>query len=258
MPTELHQPRDVRSDLAVLYLHGGAYVLGSGRAYRHLVSRLAAALGAPVWVPDYRLAPEHPFPAALDDALAAYTAVAAAEPNPIAIVGDSAGGGLALAVARTAVRRGFRPRLFWGLICPWVDLTVDAARHRQGGTRDPMITRRFLEAGAQAYAADRSRDDPQISPISGDLSALPPVVIDLCSDDLIVDDGRRLARGIEAAGGVVDSHEYVGMWHVFHLMAGLLPAADGAVVALGGRIDRLAAHNVESTVKDPRPEEMPK
>jgi epsilon-lactone hydrolase len=239
MAAELHQPQHPRSDLAVLYLHGGAYVLGCARAYRHLVSRLSRALRAAVWVPDYRLAPEHPFPAALDDAVEAYTAMVESGHPRIVIAGDSAGGGLALALADELARRGLPAPLALALICPWVDLTFDGSRQRQESSRDPVLSRWFLEAGARAYADGSTRADPRISPLLADLSRLPPVVVDVCSDDPLAIDGRRLVRRIEAAGGVVNSYEYTDTWHVFHLLAGVLPAADTAICVLASRIDQL-------------------
>lgn len=236
---ELHRPQRSRSDLAVLYPHGGAYVLGCASAYRHLVSRLSRALCAPVWVPDYRLAPEHPFPAALDDAVEAYAAMVESGHTRIVIAGDSAGGGLALALAEEVARRGLPAPAALALICPWVDLTSDGTRRRPDNSRDPVLSRWFLEAGARAYAEGSARTDPRISPLLADLSRLPPVVIDVCSDDPLVIEGRRLVRGIVAVGGVVDSYEYADTWHVFHLLAGLLPAADTAIHVLASRIDQL-------------------
>jgi epsilon-lactone hydrolase len=210
-----------------LYLHGGAYVAGSTRSHRPLAARLAAGSGLSAWVINYRLAPEHPFPAALDDACAAWRALA--HGGPAMIVGDSAGGGLALATMVALRDRGdiLPTRAF--LASPWVDLSCSDPSYDDPAIDDPMLSRAGLAADAAAYLGQVSALSPLASPIFADLAGLPSLLIQCGDQEVLVGEIRRLAALARAAGNDCRFTEYPDMFHVWHAFAGILPEADAAI-----------------------------
>uniref|UniRef100_UPI003F9C81A2 alpha/beta hydrolase n=1 Tax=Rhodoblastus sp. TaxID=1962975 RepID=UPI003F9C81A2 len=217
---------------AVLFLHGGAFILGSPRSHRSISGRLARLTGADVFVPDYRLAPEHPYPAALDDALACYRALLdkGYAPERIAVAGDSAGGGLALSLClRLRAERLPQPACV-ALISPWVDLTLTRLAPI---ANDALLRPAWLAQGAAAYLQGRSAEDPLVSPLSADLAGLPPVMIESACEEILRDDSRRLAGALEACDVQVAHIEFPHMWHDFQLYAGIVPEATLAVEELG-------------------------
>lgn len=230
---------------ALLYLHGGGYVVGSARSHRALAGRLAAAVGIAALVLDYRLAPEHPHPAALQDALAAYRSLLAegVPPKRIAIVGDSAGGGLALSLAMSLRDGGLPLPAVLGVICPWLDLTPDLERRRAPAAREPVLTPGLLTAWATAYAQGHDARMPAISPLLGEYGGLPPLVLHSASDDPLGDDAERLEAGAAEhdASWEVEHRRHAGVWHDFHLFHGLLAEADEAVDALAASLGRRLA-----------------
>ena len=211
-PAERHVPRRPGPG-AVLLLHGGAFITGSPRSHRAFAARLAEAAGTAVWVPDYRLAPEHPHPAALDDAVAAVDELR----GPVAVVGDSAGAALALLLARR------REVAALGLVCPFVDLTVETAAGYDGD--DALLRASWLRAGARAYAAD-------VSPLA-DLGGLPPVLVQVSEHDRLRPEGERLVERLTAAGTPAELQLLPGLWHDAHVLAHLVPDAARAVDDLG-------------------------
>ncbi|GAA4091185.1 alpha/beta hydrolase [Nocardioides kongjuensis] len=222
-------------DHALLYLHGGAHIVGSPLTHRAAATHLADATGAVAHVLDHRLAPEHPYPAAVDDALAAYRALldGGLAPERIVVAGDSAGGGLALALALRAHATGIARPAALGLVSPWVDARLDGlAEH----VDDPLLTRGWLELGATSYAA-RHREHPEVSPLladPADLATLPPLFVHAASDELFVDDVERFVATARAAGATVTYRRLEGHWHVTHLYAGTVRAATEVVRELGG------------------------
>lgn len=222
--------RPAQVDGALLYLHGGGYVIGSAASHRPLLTRLAAGTGLPVFGLNYRLAPEHPFPAAFDDALAAYRALRAGgtPANRIVLGGDSAGGGLALALAMQLRDQGEIVRSV-ALICPWVDLGPNGAWRSQPG--DVLLTPGDGRVLAKQYVGGQSTD-PRVSPAYGDLAGLPPLIVHTAGDDPLRPDAIELIAKARAAGVRVDHRDDPGLWHVFHLLAGFLAAGDYAVAAL--------------------------
>ena len=226
-------------DGALLYLHGGGYCIGSPRTHRGLAARLARGAGVPAFVPDYRLAPEHPHPAALEDALVAYRWLvdSGVRPERIAVVGDSAGGGLALALAM-ALRDAKQPGpAVVAMICPWLDLGPDLAATRPDSPREPVVTAAAAAGWAQAYAGpDGDPGAPGISPLHGDLAGLPPLVLSSTGDDLLVDDALRLARRAREEGIDLEHQHHERLWHDVHALAPLLPAAQGAVTDLAAAV----------------------
>jgi epsilon-lactone hydrolase len=229
---ETHVPAGAPAGPALLYLHGGGYCIGSPASVRGLTSALAAASGLAVHVPDYRLAPEHPCPAAFEDARAVYDALAR-QARTIVLAGDSAGGGLALALAQAL--RDARARLPAALllISPWTDLACASASHVERASRDPLLSPAGLRRWGACYAGAGAVSDPRCSPLRGDLSGLPPALIQVGSEEVLFDDSRRLHEGLVAAGGTATLRVCEGLWHDFQLHAGLLRDADAAIAELG-------------------------
>ncbi len=228
------QPPAAQADRAVLFLHGGAYVLGGAASHAGLAGQLGRAAGAVAYLPEYRLAPEHPYPAALDDALAAYRRLLQQyQPDRIAIAGDSAGGNLTLAAAIAIRDAGLPLPAALALISPWTDLSLSGASIRQRARRDPMLQASWIEAGARLYAGSLPLDDPRISPLFAVLHGLPPLMIHVGSEEILYSDAERLAQRAADAGVAASLHCYDGMWHDFQLNAGLLAQADASIAELG-------------------------
>lgn len=231
VPAEVSRPPIGQPRRAVLYLHGGGYTTGSPRTHWALTGRLSAAMNAAVYSVDYRLAPEHPYPAAIEDMMTAYRALLNDDwpGEQIAVAGDSAGAALALVCALRARHAGIPLPAVLGLICPACDVGTEALQELDERTRDPVLTKSLVHRFAAAYCAGSDPNQPDVSPARAALNGLPPLVIDAASNDLIVAGARDLARRAREAGVIVRYREHTGMWHVFHLMAGLLAAADTAV-----------------------------
>lgn len=213
----------------ILYLHGGGYMTGSPRTHRALTGHLAVCCRARLFVPDYRLAPEQPFPAGLDDAVAAYRGLLGdgIEPGDIVIAGDSAGGGLAVAAALRL--RGIGQPLPRALVLfsPLTDLTREYPEVPPRG--EVMLTPAWLRECARAYVATRDPGDPLVSPVGADLRGLPPTLIQVGTDELLLPDSQRLFERLQSAGVRAELHEFHARWHVFQANAGLLADADRAL-----------------------------
>lgn len=227
----------------ILYLHGGAYALGSISTHREFVARLARAAGMRGLAINYRLAPEHPFPAAMEDATAAYEWLLGigVEPSRIVVAGDSAGGGLALA-ALVALRDTGKP-LPAGAVCisPWTDLTLSGASVQSKAHLDCVLDPDSLEMYARLYAGERDRTSPLISPLYADLSDLPPLLMQVGTDEILLDDATRCAAKARQAGVSVSLEVWDEMFHVFQLVP-FLPETKTAV----GHIAEFASQNLES------------
>ena len=231
----------------MLYLHGGAYCVGSPATHRALTGRLTLTTGLPVFSLDYRLAPEHPFPAALDDALAAFHALN--EMGPVVIAGDSAGGGLALATA-LALRDagGARPAALV-LFSPWVDMTMTDVPPEHPG--EAMLSVSWAEACARHYLAGRPRptpaDSPLTSPLRAELHGLPPVLIQAGTDELLHGQALQLEQALLAAGSRVECQVTSGRWHVFQMHGGALRSADEALGRVAGFLLKPLAQAAQPT-----------
>ncbi len=217
-----------QSRRAIVHLHGGAYLVGSPKTHRSLAAFLAEAAGVAVYLPDYRLAPENRYPAALDDAIAACVEVAATH-DQFAISGDSAGGGLAVAATRRLVDAGRPAPAAMGLISPWVDPLAKAL----GKKRDLVIREKWGTASAAAYLGGGDPNDPGFAPALGNLAGLPPTLLQVGRTELLHGQDIRFARALEQAGVEVTVTELPRLWHVGHAQAGLLAEAHDAVVELG-------------------------
>ncbi len=234
VPADWFEPYNAEPGRAILYLHGGAYTIGSPTTHRGLAGRIACAARARILLIDYRLAPEHPFPAALEDALASYAWLLdkGFAPEHLAIGGDSAGGGLTLATA-ISLRDADRPlpaALF--LISPWTDLTFSGHSIKSRANRDPVltITDEWLE---NPYAGDYPLDHPLLSPLFADLRGLPPTFIQVGSEEILYDDSARLEAKLNAAGVRNQFEVWDGMWHVFQGFAPYIPEAQTAIERIG-------------------------
>jgi acetyl esterase/lipase len=222
-----------RPSLAVLYLHGGGYTTGSPSTHRALTGHLAVHCDAEVFAPHYRLAPEHPFPAALDDAVAAWHGLRGhgLDASRLAIAGDSAGGGLAVATALRLRDLGEPMPCGLVLFSPWVDLTLERLAPAPPG--EVMLTLPWVRECARGYAAGTDPRHPGISPIEADLAGLPPTLIQVGTDELLLSDSRRLCERLRAARVPVELKEFPARWHVFQANAGVLADADRALEAVG-------------------------
>jgi phosphinothricin tripeptide acetyl hydrolase len=234
-PAEWLRPPSAAPGRVVLYLHGGGYVIGSPRSHRHLAAAIAGAAGASALLLDYRLAPEHPFPAAVEDATAAYRWLLdrAIAPERIVIAGDSAGGGLT--VATLLALREARVPLPAGGVCisPWVDLPCAGASYETMAAADPIVRRAGVEEMARAYLGATSPRTPLASPLFADLRGLPPLLIHVGSDEVLLDDAVLLAARAKAAGVHATLEIYDRMIHVWHWFLPMLDEAQTAVEAIG-------------------------
>ncbi len=221
---------DSEQATTVLYLHGGAYTAGSPNTHASLTSHLAQASKSTVWVPDYRLAPEHPFPAALEDALACYQALLSqgVSPEQLTVAGDSAGGGLTLSLMlRLKAEKLPLPKGIV-LLSPWADLTHphQAAPNQP---KDAMLTWEGLTAAAKGYAGQMPLSHSGISPALGDLTGLPPALLIVGTEEILLADVRALAEKLQQAQVATETWLYEHMWHVFPLHARMLKEADHAI-----------------------------
>ena len=212
----------------MVWLHGGAFCFGSPKAYSTFVAHLAKAVGVSILAPAYRLAPEHPYPAAFDDSLAAYAAVAA-EFGPPILGGDSAGGGLTLSAAIRLCDEGRPMPRGLLLMSPWVDLTGSGGSMRSNAGRDALLRAETLPGLVRAYAGGLDPRDPLLSPLGADLAGLPATLIQCGEDELFLSEGVDLAKRLEDAGGDTKLQVFDGMWHDFQLHAGMLDESARAV-----------------------------
>ncbi len=229
LKSSVHQIAE--QNYALLHFHGGVFVAGSPATHRALGSEIAARSGATVYTLDYRLAPQHRYPAALEDCLAAYQALLAKGylPEHIILGGDSAGGALVLAtlVALRELKIALPAAAL--LISPFVDMTLCADSFKKNVLRDPMLTKEILKRGADAYRGDIQSADARVSPVFADLSGLPPMLIQVGSEEVLLDDALQLAKRAERSGIAVDCHVYDGMWHNFQMFNALLKTSDQAL-----------------------------
>lgn len=214
------RPPAARADAVLLYFHGGVYVFGSAYAYRHFVGQLAARAGIAAFVPDYRLAPEHRFPAAVEDAQMVFRAL----DGTIAVAGDSAGGGLAMALLADRARRP----VAGVLLSPWTDLALTGESIVTRAAEDPLLTRAALELGATAYMHGQDLRDPVASPLYGEFAGLPPIQVHVGTAEILLDDARRFA-----ARTALELHVWEGMPHVFLRNVRTMVAARAALDLAG-------------------------
>jgi cation diffusion facilitator CzcD-associated flavoprotein CzcO/acetyl esterase/lipase len=223
----------------VLFLHGGAYTGGSLRTHRGIATQFALAGGAPVQLLDYRLAPEHPYPAAVDDALSAYRALleSGVEPSSVVVAGDSTGAGLSLALAQRLRDHGDPQPAGFVLLNGWFDLTCVGPSMEANRRHDVGLHRSHLVESAEYYRGSADLSAPELSPVNADLSGLPPMYLQVGSHDILMSDSDRVAEHAERAGVDLRYEKYDGMWHDFQIAAGMLPEADQAMDDLAAALD---------------------
>jgi acetyl esterase/lipase len=235
VPAEWITTPQATAERVVFYLHGGGYTIGSVKTHRELISRMSRAAGARALAIDYRLAPEHPFPAAVEDATTAYRWLLenGVDPTRIVIAGDSAGGGLTVA-ALVALRDAGGPLPAAGVcLSPWVDLEGIGESMTTRAEADPIVQREGLLAMAKAYLGDANPRAPLAAPLYADLTGLPPLLIHVGTAEMLLDDSTRLAERAASAGVDVVLEPWVDMIHVWHFFASMLPEGQQALDRIG-------------------------
>jgi epsilon-lactone hydrolase len=240
------------ADAALLYLHGGAYVLGSATAYKSFASQFAARTGVHVFVADYGLAPERPFPAGLNDARAVWRGLQAQGIQRIVIVGDSAGGGLSLSLLNWASSEAAEGRTLAPVACvvmsPWTDLALTGSSYASKSEEDPFVTEAMLRTCAAMYLGTTDPKTAQASPVYGDLAGLPPIQMHVGTREILLDDTLNYAARVQAAGGQVAAHVWQDMPHVFPSSFNVLEAGEAAMQSMAKFIRDGLANNVRSSL----------
>jgi acetyl esterase/lipase len=230
------RPADWRSGEVIVHLHGGWFNFGSAKAYRHLVGHIAARANARAFIPDYRLAPEHPFPAATDDVLACYQGLAEKDVHRIALTGDSAGGNLALVLASRVTGEAASTNATLvgvAVLSPVTDLTLSGATYETRADADPLFTRPQVAELVHSYLGSADARHPLASPLYGRYSGMPPTGIHVGDDEVLLDDSLRYVDRAVAAGVDARADVWMGMQHGFPGSIGRLKAAAQALDAIG-------------------------
>lgn len=234
----LPSPGGPRRTKTLLYLHGGGYVMGSLSTIRPLAAQFMEATGADVLTLDYRLAPEHPFPAAIEDAVAAYEWLLddGHDPRHLALAGDSAGAALLISCLLMARDRGLPMPLGGVCISPWLDMTLSAPSVAENEDKDPQAPKWLLSEMADHYLAGEDPRNPLASPVFAELSGLPPLLLQVGGDEALLDDSVRLHERAQAAGVDVTLECWRGMPHVWHAFS---PRLEQATLAIRAAADWL-------------------
>lgn len=233
------RPEGARADKVLLYLHGGAYILGSRHTHRNLASHMAKAAGVTAVLPEYRLAPEHPFPAAIEDAVATYKALLESgfEAGNIVISGDSAGGGLTVATLLSLRHAGAPMPAAAVLLSPFLDVTGSGESAETRADQDPWFDIKDVAVVARYYCPDENKwTNPLVSPVFANVSGLPPFLIQVGDDEILLSDSTRFADKLREAGVDVELEVFPGMWHVFQLFVGKMPESRAAIAKVGAYI----------------------
>jgi len=256
VPAEWVVPHDCEAGRVIVYFHGGGYASGTIESNRGLCSHIARATRARVLSVGYRLAPEHRFPAAVDDAVASYRFVLSQgyAPHNVGFGGDSSGAGLMLG-ALVALRDAGAalPAAAVG-ICPWTDLTLSGETVDANRDKDPMVRASVLNLMADAYLGEADPQSPAASPLFADLTGLPPLLIQVGTAELLLDDSRRFADRARAAGVDVTLDVWDDMIHVWHAFADMLPEGREALARIGSYVDE---HLRSSSIGSSSPTKTP-
>ncbi len=242
MRAELIRAQVPRSEMTLLYLHGGAYSAGSINTHRSLVGRISVAAGIQAYLPEYRLAPEHPFPAAIDDAVVAYKSLldAGIDPARLFVGGDSAGGGLAVALMLELKELRLPLPLRIVLLSPWTDLTGSGSSIAERAEADPWLEAESLRPAALAYLGEADPTNPLASPLFGDLASLPSALILVGGDEILLDDSLRLNKALVEVGSPSRLLVAEGMWHVYPAFPDM-PEADQAIEEIARFLEEAAS-----------------
>ena len=225
---------------SLVYLHGGGFRLGSAAGSTAFGTRIADAARVRVIVVDYALAPEHPFPAGLRDAMAVYDAVRSSWAQPVLVGGDSAGGGLATSLVAAALASEVPPPGGAALFSPWVDLTVTAATYDSRADSDLLFSTARAQEAAHLYLQGWDPRDPRASPLFADLKGFPPTLVFVGSEEVLLDDSLSLERALAQAGATVNVQVVDGMHHVWPTLYPELPESEAALRQLGDFVARIA------------------
>lgn len=235
------RPQGAPEDKVLLYLHGGAYVLGSCQSHRAMVSHIARAGGINALLPEYRLSPEHKFPVAIEDAVAVYRVLLASgiSPENIVIAGDSAGGGLTVATLLSLRHAGDPLPAAAVLLSPFLDVTASGESATTRADQDPWFHAGDLDVVVRHYCRADEVRNPLVSPVFANVAGLPPIYIQVGDDEILLSDSTRFADKMKAAGNKVDIEIWPEMWHVFQLFVGKMPEARQAINKIGDYIRAL-------------------
>ncbi len=246
-------PASSRSGEAILHLHGGWFSSGSANGYRNLVGHIAARASARAFVPDYRLAPEHPFPAAVDDVLACYRGIddTGLGITRIAITGDSSGGNLALVLASRVSAKAVSAKATLvgaAVVSPVTDLTLSGATYETRADADPLFTRPQVAEFVRSYLGSADANDPLASPLQGPVSGLPPIRIHVGDDEILLDDSQRYAERAVAAGVDARLDVWMGMPHGFVTNIGTVKASAQSLDVIG----MFLTERLQASIGDPQ------
>lgn len=240
VPAEWVEAEGSDAQRIVLYLHGGGYVIGSIATHRGLVGRISGEAGTRALLIDYRLAPEHPFPAAVEDAMAAYRFLLdqGFAPERIAIGGDSAGGGLTFATL-VALKEGGHPLPGAAFaLSPWVDLEGLGATMQSKAAADPMVQKEALIEMSRLYLAGANPRTPLAAPLYADLAGLPPIYVQVGTAETLLDDSSRITERARAAGVPIELEAFDDLIHVFQAFAPAVPESVEAIEKIGAFLRR--------------------
>ncbi len=236
IPAEWVRAPQVNKERAILYLHGGGFVMGSPTSHRELAGRLSATTQSPLLVLDYRLAPEYPFPAAVDDTLTAYSWLQSQgfSPADIAIGGDSAGGGLAIqSLLALRESRQSLPAAGFAMSPPLDWVHFDGESYQTRADVDPWITEEMCRFTGALYVSDNDPATPLLNPLRMDLTGLPPLCIHVGDQEVLLSDSTRLVEQARAVSVEVQFKVWEGMWHVFQIGASMIPEAQQSLEEIG-------------------------
>lgn len=247
VPVEVITP-DNAADRHIVYFHGGAFCLGEPKTHRDLTVWLAKSVGATVWVVDYRLAPEHPYPAAPDDCEEVYNGLLqqGVAPNQLALAGDSAGGNLVLVTMQRVRRAGAPLPAAAVLYSPWVDLRCTSESYYTQKDTDPMLTGPWLRRMREYYRNGEDVHHPELSPLLGDLAGMPPILLHVGSNEVLLNDALNLESAIRLVAGSIHLKVWESLWHVFHANVQYLEVARQAVLETRHFLHQSMAHNLKN------------
>ncbi len=241
LKVEWYRPENALSGKVLLYLHGGAFVLGSCDSHRKLVTQIARAGRIDAVLPEYRLAPEHPYPAGLQDCVGVYRALLDYGYNPdnIVVGGDSAGGGLTMSLMLELRHSGAPLPGAAVLLSPFLDLSASGESVTTRAAQEPWFRAEDVHVVIKYYCPDENLEDPLISPVFANVAGLPPTLVQVGDDEILLSDSTRIAEKMKAAGVEVELQIFPEMWHVFQLFVGKMPESRVAVDKIG---DFIKAH----------------
>ncbi len=228
---EWHVPPGCHDAPLIYYLHGGAYMMGSPTSHRRIVSYIARESGMRALVPDYRLAPEHRFPLALEDSLGVYQELLKSgfDPASMVIGGDSAGGNLAMATLLALRDKGIPLPAACFLMSPWLDMTENGESRRTRADVDPWFRPDYIAAVASKFCSEFDRKNPLVSPVFADTSGLPATLIQVGDEEILLSDSINFAENVRNCGGKVELSVWPKMWHVFQFFVGQMPESSRAI-----------------------------